>query len=174
MTDSLADQVEKDTDSGRSDSTPKNRRANARKRASAGTRKRGSGSNARSVKKPLEELLATVGTIVTAINPVDGAIILARAEPTARALDDIAKDNPSVHRVLSMLTTGGGGWVGVVTALTPIILPIAHNHGLTAAVPMVDALAAGMMPDEAQAMAGLGDMFAQAEQAAKDAAAGTG
>lgn len=154
MSESLADQIESEQAAADKPADPAPRkRAAGRKRSTPKGRKTTSArGSAKSVQKPLESLFATVGALVSMGNPVDGAIILARAEETARRLDDIAKQSPSVHRVLSALTTGSSGWAGVATAVAPMLLPIAANHGVFASVPAVEEMALGMMPNEAHAM----------------------
>lgn len=103
-----------------------------------------------SLQRDLEQLLATVGTVVSAIEPFDGAVIIANAESTARALDDAAKKSDAIHRTLSLLTSGAGGSLGLVMALVPIVLPILHHHGLIPSTPAVDLVVAGMTPAEAR------------------------
>ena len=169
MTDNLADKIAKEQPED--DPAPASRRRAARgsrKTSTPRSRKTSSSSaNRKSVKKPLEELFGVLGAAVSMVDPVDGAIVLARAEQTARALDDIAKDSPSVHRVLSLLTTGQSGWAGVAMAMAPIILPMAHHHGLLRGSPMVDQMAAGMMPEEARKMEAMMRDFNAAAEAAQ-------
>lgn len=108
---------------------------------------------------PLEARLsgsiATLGTAVvvagaasssTAVQ-ADGMLIVEHGPNVAHALAELAKDNPAVAAALERMLTAGA-WAGVITAVTPIVIGIAANHG---AIPagLAGMLAAG--PDQAPA-----------------------
>jgi hypothetical protein len=68
------------------------------------------------------------------LNMADGSAILAGAPALASALDDLAKENPRVRKVLEgMLATGA--WSGVAIAAANIALPILANHDMMPANP---------------------------------------
>ena len=108
--------------------------------------------NRLSLARDLEQLFGMLGAMVSTIDAYDGAVIIAQAPTTARRLDDIAKDNPAVHRTLAMLTQGSGGAMGVAFAFLPIVLPILAHHELTPESPAIDAMVSGMIPPDVQAM----------------------
>lgn len=185
LTDTLTDErpettpdpVETDTpDTG--EGVP-DRDASARRRnpsaTSNGTTKRDrkprkSGGN-KSLQRDLEQLLGAVGAAVSMLEPFDGAVVLANAGSVARRLDDLAKENPAIHRTLSLLTSGSGGTMGVVFALLPVVLPILHHHNLIPSSPVVDSLVDGMTPDEAKQAASAAKLLDELTAAA--AAAGS-
>ncbi len=102
----------------------------------------------KSLRKPLEELLGMVAGGVMLANPVDGQIIAAGAPRLAGELDALAGRNPAVHKWLSAMTEGGAN-LGLVLALSMIVVPILANHGLLP--PEVAAMMglASMLPEEA-------------------------
>lgn len=63
------------------------------------------------------------------VNQVDGVAILNGAEPLAKALNNVAKDNNVVYKNLERLVTGSA-WGAVVMAAGGIVLPIVANHNL--------------------------------------------
>lgn len=105
--------------------------------------KRGPRGGRKSLQRDLQSLIASIGVGVSTVNAYDGAVILDNAEQTARRLDDLAKESPSIHRALSLLTGGTTG-ASVIFALAPIVIPIAHNHGMIPASPAIDAIVDGM------------------------------
>jgi hypothetical protein len=108
----------------------------------AGKRTRSGGK--RSLRQPLTELLTTAGLGLSMVNAFDGALLVTKAEDTARQLDDLAKQNDAVYRVLSQLVTASA-WGSVATVLASIAVPIAINHG---AVPPNPTLVAAFVPAE--------------------------
>lgn len=83
----------------------------------------------KSLKRPLTDLITSVGTGVAILNQADGIAIINGAEPLADALNNVAKDNDAVYRNLERMVTGSA-WGGVFMALGGILLPIAANHNL--------------------------------------------
>jgi hypothetical protein len=77
----------------------------------------------------LESLLGMVGIAVFAVNPIDGQAILTGAPELAAALDQLARENPAVKRVLEQLLATSA-WGAVAMATAKILLPIAANHEL--------------------------------------------
>lgn len=81
------------------------------------------------LEKRLAEQFTTIGLVVSAINVADGAVIIEHGENVARALDKLAAENPKVQAALDKWLTAGA-WSGVATAVAPIVLGIAGNHGV--------------------------------------------
>jgi hypothetical protein len=67
--------------------------------------------------------------MVAVINQADGFAIVNGAEDLAKALNNVAKDNPSVYKTLERMLTGSA-WGAVIVATGAIVLPIAANHNL--------------------------------------------
>lgn len=83
----------------------------------------------RSLTKPLEELFTTVGTVVYAVNQVDGEAIISGANGLAVSLNNVAKDNPALYKNLERMVTGSA-WGSVFIAAGAIAIPILANHNL--------------------------------------------
>jgi hypothetical protein len=83
-------------------------------------------------------MFTTVGTVIYAVNAVDGAAIIDGAERLAEALNNAAKTNDTLYRNLERMLTGST-WGGVIVAAGAIALPILANHGLLPfAIPGID------------------------------------
>lgn len=106
-------------------------------------------SGARSLERPLREIVEQIGGMLSIVEPFDGAVVSHNATRLAKALDGIAKDNPSVHRALSALTASGG-WGGVMIAVGSIGLPIAAHHGIIPQSPVIDVLTPKAARDAAE------------------------
>lgn len=91
--------------------------------------RKSSGGRRKNLKKPLEDLFATIGTTVYAFNQVDGTVILQGAPNLAESLDALAREDERVRRVLERMLTGSA-WGGVFMAAGAIVLPIMDNHNL--------------------------------------------
>lgn len=117
------------------------RRRDRTPRAAAEPAKRGPGRPpkdrtaevAAEFEKPLHDLFTTLGTIAMAVNPLDGLVIVDRAEANAKAVAKLAAENEAVANVIRRLSTGGAVG-GALVALATTALPILANHGV--AVPM--------------------------------------
>lgn len=83
----------------------------------------------KSLVRPLDELFTTIGTVVYAVNPVDGQAILNGSNNLATALNTVAKDNAQLYKSLERLVTGSA-WGAVFIAAGAIAIPIAANHNL--------------------------------------------
>lgn len=107
----------------------------------------------------LTTALSMIGMGVSTFEPFDGAVILAKAEETAEALDRIAQTSPAVARALNVFAKGGahGTPIALALAVAPIAVPILHHHGLLPEHPLVDSMASELVPPEAK----LAEQFAQ-------------
>lgn len=74
--------------------------------------------------KPLRDLYATVGTLVLPFNQPVGTAFIQNAEPCAKALDNAAKTDKQIRRVL-MLLVQGSVWGEVIIAHMPIMMALA-------------------------------------------------
>lgn len=74
--------------------------------------------------KPLRDLYVTVGTLVIPFNKAVGTSFIQNAEPCAKALDNAAKTDKQIRRVL-MLLIQGSVWGEVIIAHMPIMLALA-------------------------------------------------
>ena len=80
------------------------------------------------LKAKLTQVYAFAGTAVFAFDPYCGRAILTSAESAAEAMDQLARENPAVKRVLEALVkTSALGTV--IAAHMPIIMAIAMHHG---------------------------------------------
>lgn len=142
--DAAFDQLRTDAAGERKDATEDAAKIAAAKDAKPATAKRGRGGKRPGAGRPagaktgqstanldrrLTDLFTMVGAATFAVNPADGMAIMQNAEPIAKALHELAKENAQVRRVLlAMLNTSA--WGGVVMAVTPLALAIAGNHGM--------------------------------------------
>jgi len=79
------------------------------------------------LRQPLEDLYTGLGMMLIPFDPSCGKVIIEAAPRCAETLDDLAKTNPAVRRILiSLVTTSALG--AVVMAHAPIIMAIAMHH----------------------------------------------
>jgi hypothetical protein len=77
--------------------------------------------------KPLTDLYVAVGTMLLPITTPVGTAFVQNAGPCAESLDELARTNPAVRKVLmSLLTTGA--WGKVIAAHFPILLAIGVTY----------------------------------------------
>ncbi len=77
--------------------------------------------------KPLTDLYTGVGTMVYAFDPICGQAVIQAAPECAKALNDLAKQNDAVRRVLvQFLETSA--WGLVMVAHAPILIAVAMHH----------------------------------------------
>jgi hypothetical protein len=74
--------------------------------------------------KPIRDLYATVGTLVLPFNQAVGTAFIQNAEPCAKALDNAAKTDKQIRRIL-MLMIQGSVWGEVIIAHMPIMMALA-------------------------------------------------
>lgn len=74
--------------------------------------------------KPLRDLYVTVGTLVLPFNQAVGTSFIQNAEACARSLDNAAKADKQIRRVLMLLITGSV-WGEVIVAHMPIMMTLA-------------------------------------------------
>mgnify|MGYP000134248355 CR=1 FL=1 len=72
--------------------------------------------------------LAKIGAAIYLVNPADGAVFLEGVPRTAKALAEVAQQNPRIGKVLDA-GVNAGVWAELFAALTAIGAPIAVNHG---------------------------------------------
>lgn len=91
------------------------------KRAAPGSRK---------LQEQLAELYVSIGTmVVTPVDPLAGALFVARSDELAQTWVDLAETNPKVKKALLKLVEAGG-WGGVVIAHGMLLFPVLVNRGL--------------------------------------------
>lgn len=79
------------------------------------------------LRQPLEDLYTGLGMMIMPFDAHCGKIIIDAAPRCAETLDDLAKTNPAVRRILiSLVTTSAMG--AVIMAHAPIIMAIAMHH----------------------------------------------
>ncbi|HZP28437.1 MAG TPA: hypothetical protein VFC99_05760 [Acidimicrobiia bacterium] len=93
----------------------------------------------------IESALATIGMAVYVFNAADGQAVLEGAHELAVALDQLARENPTVRRVLER-ALATGAWGAVLVAGAKIAIPIAANHGLDPLARIVPAPSPPMPP----------------------------
>lgn len=77
--------------------------------------------------KPLSDLYTAAGTMLLPITVPVGTAFVQNARPCAESLDELARTNPQVRKVLmSLLATGA--WGKVIAAHFPIILAIGVTY----------------------------------------------
>jgi hypothetical protein len=74
--------------------------------------------------KPLRELYTVAGTLVLPFNKPVGTAFIQNAEPCAIALDNAAKTDQAIRRVLMMLVAGSV-WGQIIAAHMPILMALA-------------------------------------------------
>lgn len=135
--------------------TPSGRKSRAKPGATKGGARPGAGRPAGGrngaptgqLDKRLAELFGMIGLATFAVNQADGAAIIEHSEPIAKALQQLAKENPAVARFLNGLLQSSA-WGGVIMATAPLVLKLCANHGLLPAGPMAG-LAAAMSAEGA-------------------------
>jgi hypothetical protein len=79
------------------------------------------------LKSALENVYTGMGMALMPFDPSCGRIIIESAPKCAEALDDLAKTNPAVRRLLISLVTTSA-WGAVIMAHAPILMAIAMHH----------------------------------------------
>lgn len=79
------------------------------------------------LKPALTQMYAGIGLAVIPFDPSCGRIIIENAETCASSLDELAKTNPAVRRVLLSLVTTSA-WGAVMMAHAPILMAVAMHH----------------------------------------------
>lgn len=83
-----------------------------------------------SLEKRLEGMLSLIGDVTTGFDKFDGTTIKEAAPRLAKALVDLANENPRAKRVLEGMLEGGA-WAGVGTIVAwEIATPIALHHSM--------------------------------------------
>lgn len=77
--------------------------------------------------RPLTDIYETIGGFVLLADPVCGQAIIASASDAAKALDELARVNPKVRKVLMKMVSGGVTGK-VVMAHLPIIMAVTAHH----------------------------------------------
>lgn len=77
--------------------------------------------------KPLMAFYGMVGMGIGAYDPTCGAAIVANGEACAVALDELARQNDAVRRVI-LAMTHTTAWGAVIAAHAPIMVVIANHH----------------------------------------------
>lgn len=74
--------------------------------------------------KPIRDLYTTVGTLLLPFNQPVGTAFIQNAEPCAKALDNAAKTDKQIRRVL-MLMIQGSVWGELIIVHMPILMALA-------------------------------------------------
>lgn len=77
--------------------------------------------------KSLQNTYGMIGMTLSSVDPHCGGQILMNAENMAMAMEDLARENQSVRRVLNKLMEGSA-WGMVVAAHMPVITAVAAHH----------------------------------------------
>lgn len=146
---------------------PRGRRKRAAPAPPATPRKRSTTPRAKAKKTDYTEGLIGLGQLVSFplafVAPADAAAITGHMPPIAKALNDLAQDKPEVAAVLDRVLAGGP-YAALLTACAPLVVQLAHNHGL---VPETVARTMGATPKRT-ILAQLREQAAQAAQAAQE------
>jgi hypothetical protein len=79
------------------------------------------------LRRPLEDMYTGLGMMLMPFDPSCGKVIIDAAPRCAETLDELAKTNPAVRRILiSLVTTSALG--AVIMAHAPILMAIAMHH----------------------------------------------
>lgn len=79
------------------------------------------------LRKPLEDLYTSLGMMMMPFDESCARVIIEAAPRCAESLDDLAKTNPAVRRLLiSLVTTSALG--AVIMAHAPIVMAVAMHH----------------------------------------------
>ena len=81
-----------------------------------------------SLVKPLTELYTSLGIMIAPLDPVCSVAIIENAEPCARSLENLARENEAVRRAILALTQTTA-WGGVIIAHLPLLLMVMTHHG---------------------------------------------
>jgi hypothetical protein len=79
------------------------------------------------LKPALAQMYTGIGMAVMPFDPACGRVVIENAESCAAALDELAKTNPAVRRVLLSLVTTSA-WGAVIMAHAPILMAVAMHH----------------------------------------------
>lgn len=79
------------------------------------------------LKSALARMYVAIGMSVFPFDPHCGRTIIDSADQCAEALEELAKTNPEVRRILISLVTASA-WGAVITAHAPIVMAIALHH----------------------------------------------
>lgn len=79
------------------------------------------------LKAPLMKMYATIGMTTMAFDPVCGQAIIANAEQCAEAVEELARQNEAVRRIVYQLITTSA-WGAVIGAHLPLLFTIAVHH----------------------------------------------
>lgn len=111
------------------------------------------------LKGSLTQMYTGIGMAVMPFDPHCGRIVIESAEHCAETLDELAKTNPAVRRMLiAMVTTSA--WGAVIMAHAPLLMAVAMHH-----VPALKERQEKMVGEFAEMMA---NGFAQQENGEND------
>jgi hypothetical protein len=89
------------------------------------------------IEKSLRNFLTLCGTGAMLIDRYDGAVVMNSADDLAKAIAEMAKNNPKLHKQLSSAMSMGS-WAALATAGVPPALAIAANHGFAPKMFLMD------------------------------------
>lgn len=104
--------------------------------------KTSTGNQAKKYEEGVAGLLQVPAAVLSFVNPVDGFCVAQHTPPIAKAVADLATERPEVAAALDrVLAVGPYG--ALIGAVLPLVVQIAHNHGM---VPEPMAKAMGVAP----------------------------
>lgn len=81
-----------------------------------------------SLVRPLTEFYTAIGLMLAPVDPVCSVAFMDNAEACARSLENLARENETVRRVIVAMTQTSA-WGGAIIAHLPILLIIIVHHG---------------------------------------------
>jgi hypothetical protein len=114
--------------SKRNTGNPPGRPPKATTAAAADTAPRGRPSVTTMRQRQYTRSLARAGAFLFAINRADGLVFIEAIPRTAKALAEVAEQNPAIGKVLDF-GIKSGAWIELGAALGAMGVPIAINHG---------------------------------------------
>lgn len=96
---------------------------------SSDSKPKATGGRSSNLEKELTEFFGFIAMLVSVANQYDGMVLMEGAPKLAAAWAHLARNNPTVNKVLKQLMTGSATGE-VVLATMAVAIPIAANHNL--------------------------------------------
>lgn len=77
--------------------------------------------------RQLAATFASVGLLVSAVDPTCGMSVLEQSEPIGEALAALAETNPKIRAALQRATQASA-WGGVLIAVSPVVMTVLGHH----------------------------------------------
>jgi hypothetical protein len=129
ITNAAADKVEQAKSDGPatpvSDAAPKRRRGRP-----PGSKNKNGLLPVSEISDGVEQIIGLIGLgVSTFVDPYDGSVLLHSAGPLSKAIADMAAKDKKIHATLTKVIRGGS-YASLATAVLPVGMAIAANHGL--------------------------------------------